>query len=515
MDYKKLTYILLILSFIFPLLVLNGAVDVFAPIHVAQINEVRQIGHLTESEFFDFPEFYTFGIIIELIVGISSRGLIFFPIQLLPMIFLYFLLVYKLSNNYLLSSIFVFIELLAGTTGSQVFFWPHGIGRILYYTILFILLNINVKKKKLSEFTLLLVILGLSLSFISYDLYGMLLFILFTLFLLYSSLNLLLNKTTNKVNNEYSRLSTNIFNYWFLLIVIELGLSKLVYDSLIPLFKTTDYVEISAIDKFFLEYFSSSFTENLIGDMIINYPVILTKINIIKYSMLTISILICLKLIIKKILRLKNANFYDFFIISYIISSAIFGIMRLHIGQIPITLLYTPGIFCTIWLYNYAKIHRKWAIFVVILLLIMTPTSQYIYNSHNLVSRDQNMFEYINMPVYWCLEYGEPNIASDELTKNICKLTVSEYLEITPNSSNIYNTLSKKINLISPNEATFLVQRSNTISDKKYYLINYKLGILSLANWKIIKSWSYFKDEIDSNSKIKKIYDIGNIAIYY
>lgn len=515
---KKITSIVLILSFILPLLIFSGSIDYFAPVHTAKINEIKQVGYLTEEELINFPGFYTIGVIIESVTGISSRNLTFTPIQLLPILFIYFLFIYKLSNDYFFASILLFIQLLTGVTGSpMVFFWPHGLGHILFYSILLILLNINLNRSKVPEFNLLLIILGSSLAFISYDLYGMLLIFLIVLFFLSLipkiPLSISIKNFIKKTNQEYPRNFTNVFNYCLILIVIELGLSKFIYHSLVPLFRTADYIEMSVIDKFFVAYFSKP-VENPIADMVLNYPIAITGLSIIKYVILAISILICIVLILKKVIKLENINVYDLFTTSYFISSAIFGAIRAFIGQIPITLLYFPGILCTIWLYRFTNKYKKWAIFVVSLLLIMVPISHYIYTYHNLVDKDQNMFQYIDTSAHWYLDHGNQKAVSDELTKNICRSSFSEYLETTSKLDDKHKRIFR-IELISSEDVMFLVQKSDTISIKNYYIINYKLNNLSLNNWMILKSWKYSKDKIDNNSKIQKIYSSENVAIYY
>ncbi|WP_155395734.1 hypothetical protein [Methanosarcina mazei] len=459
------------------------------------------------------------GVVIELVTDISSRDLTITPVQLLPMILLYFSLIYKLSKNYVLASIIIFIYLLTDTTGTpEMFFWPHGIGKILFYAILLILLNIYSKTNKNPSFNLLLVIFGLSLAFTSYDLYGMLLILLLILFLLSMFLNRSFFSLNKKTIPQYLQKSPNILNYCILLIVIELGLSKFIYNTLIPIFRTTKYVEISAVDKLFLAYFSAGQTENPLADMVLSYPSIITGLNITKYAILTISIIICVIFIIRKIVKSEkseNVNIYDLFTISFFLSSVIFGILRLHIGQIPITLLYTPGIFCTIWLYRFTKKFKNWAIFVIILLFITTCVSQYVHNNHDFVARDQNMFEYVRMPAYWYLEHGEPVVVSDVLTRNVFLLSFSEYFEIYQKSTDNNRLSFKEVRLMSSDDAKFLVQKSNITQTNKYYIINYKLGSVSLGNWMFFKSWKYSKDKIDSNLKIKKIYDMSDIAIYY
>ena len=53
--------------------------------------------------------------------------------------------------------------------------------------------------------------------------------------------------------------------------------------------------------------------------------------------------------------------------------------MRIYIGQIAITNIYLPGIFCIMLLYRSSKRMKTWATFVILLLLILILTPIYYY----------------------------------------------------------------------------------------------------------------------------------------
>jgi hypothetical protein len=189
--------------------------------------------------------------------------------------------------------------------------------------------------------------------------------------------------------------------------------------------------------------------------------------------------------------------------------------MRLYIGEFPVTSLYIPGILCTIWLYRFTKKYQNWVIFVIIILLITTLMSTYIHDTYNLNNKDYNMYEYINMPSYWWLNHGKSVLVSDHMTMNFGVLSFSEYSEL--NSKPYANTISnpKNIKVMTTPDISFLTQKSTALNEKKYYMVNYKLNMLSFNNWMFLKSWTYSKNKIDSNLGINKIYDTNATSIYY
>ena len=210
-------------------------------------------------------------------------------------------------------------------------------------------------------------------------------------------------------------------------------------------------------------------------------------------------------------LRTKNPiNLYDTIVCSIILVAISYASVRFFLGQFAITQIYLPGIICTIWIYRFSNKLKNWAIFVFLLLMVVVPIYYYENYSHNLIDMDENKYNYIEYPAYWYLENTiRSSIAvSDELTKNFFIM----YHEKRVGEIN-YTNIREHMKVLSIDDVVFLLQKSNN-SESKYFIVNYDLSRMSLQNWKIIKTWKYSEEKINSNPRINKIYYSGNIEIY-
>ena len=161
---KKLVCIFLLVSFSYSLIVFNGIIDDFSPKHIIAIERISDSSYLDQSDLMtnQIPGFYVLGVVIKLIANISSIGLLTYPLQLLPLLTVFYVFTLKVSNSPLFSCAATFLCICSGTTGTgKIFFWPHGVGEIVYYTALFLIVSIMLSPShKRPEFNLLLVVCG-------------------------------------------------------------------------------------------------------------------------------------------------------------------------------------------------------------------------------------------------------------------------------------------------------------------------------------------------------------------
>lgn len=510
---RKFLFILLIMTFTLPLLMFNGSIDDFAPKHVIIINDLSENSFLpTENYNIQVPGFYVLGAILKQVLNISTKSLLFYPIQLIPYMFVFFTLIYKLSNNYIFSSLITFLEFVSGATGTtKVFFWVHGIGSILFYISIILLLNVmKGNQSKKSEVILLLIICGSSLVFISYNLFAMLLIFLISLFVIFSTFNIF--KFNFYINSQSAVKSTSklLRNVCLILIAVELGLSDFFYKSMIFTLKQSQYLEISGIEKLLVYYFYRS-SESTLGDFILSFPHTLSLMSGIKYMILLCSVIVFFFAMHNKIVKKKPINQFDLVTASFVLMTGIYALVRLYIGGVIVTLLYIPGILCTTWLYRFSKTYKNWALFVLLSLLIMVPIYEFNLVNNKLTNIDENKFESIKDSSSWYFKHTDnPITVSDELTKNLFLLN---FYDNTSNFNNrkFYNSAQ----LLSPGDVLFLVQGSQpTKTSRKYYIINYKLNANSLQNWIVIKSWNYSRIQLEENNMINNIYETNSISIF-
>lgn len=147
---KKICLIAFAISYTYILLHFNSSIDAFAPLQISAIYETVDKGFLLDAYRNTVPAFYILGAELSIILGKSSSFLLFSPIQLIPYTVLFFVLILKISNSYFLASLIAITELTTGFTGTQrIFFWPHGIGSILYFALLILFLLMFSDQKNL------------------------------------------------------------------------------------------------------------------------------------------------------------------------------------------------------------------------------------------------------------------------------------------------------------------------------------------------------------------------------
>lgn len=510
---KFLVCATLFLAFTIPLIIFNGSIDDFVPKLITGIFEVSQRGHLSLEQENSVPGYFVLGSILAIICGFSAKNLVFLPIQLIPFTFIFFLFLYTFSKNYILSASLTLIEMISGISGSlKVFFWPHGIGFILFYIAIFILSKLVDNKRKISEFRLLLIIIGSSLVFISYDLFTMFILFIGAVSLIFLVVYLY-SKIYNSSKAEYFSYSLNFFNLLLIVFVVELGFSRFFYNNILPTVLNTNYVEISSIDKFISSYISKNYFDFPLSNFLVDYPMSISILSAIKYSLLLISILFFTFIIFKKITARDTLDFSSVGIFSILVASVFYAFLRLHIGQVFITYIYLPGILSASWLYQYSPVYRKGVTCLILFLLVICPINYYEISTHNLMNKDPNKFETLEEPSFWCFYHQGPNkIASDILTQGISNYYYTEkQIDAEKNSSFLNN---HKLNLLTTDNALLILNRSDSSETYGNFLINYDLNTMNLNNWVIIKSWKPSRNIIENNPRLNKIYDLNSVAVF-
>ena len=308
---RTLASIILFSSIFFSLFIFNGAIDDFAPKHVILIHEISVLGQMNESYLsIQTPGFYVYGSIIEQILDLNTKSLLFWPIQFFPYILLFFCIILRLSNSYVISSLILASFITLGSTGTtKMFFWSHGLGMILFFTLILLFINlidmnyINMVPNAISNnnktpiMLLLIIATGSSLVFISYNAFSRASFFLL-------SLGMILSITA------YARIMPStispylVYKVLFILGVVELGISKFFYNTWLPLMTKTDIIESSGLDKFMLSYFGygslNPVSKNPLDIMFVTYPYSITIINIVKYFVLVVSLVLTLITIYSK-----------------------------------------------------------------------------------------------------------------------------------------------------------------------------------------------------------------------
>jgi hypothetical protein len=513
---KKLliTILILILIFFILILIYDGSIDDFVPKHIAVIHDTIKSSHLSGEDEIQIPGFYALGSIICLVSNIDPRYLILKPFQMIPYALALFILIYRLCPSLSVAFIFTFIDLISSIDGTaRIFFWPHGLASALFYILLFLLIR-NIEQKPTIEATtkILLILIGISLIYMSYDLF--LIFLLFILSL--STINFFdLRKGAKNEEESYDKrlLIMNLFNLFAILIIVQLGLSKFAYDVFFPLIQSSNYIKISGIDKLILSYWQASYLNvpPIVKEIALINPKIISIVSLFKYIFLILSIIFFLIMILRKKLQGKKLNINDSMTIALIIAFSLWVSIRFSIGQIAIGFLYWPAIFSLLWLFRFSNRLRIWAIFVTLFLLFSTPLYYYLNSSNDLIDKDKNDFNQYELPAIWYFQNkGDFKGLSDEFTNNF--FTFNYCTKFDYPCSDTYN----QFKVLSINDIEILLARSGNYNiPESYFILNYNLNSMSLANWFLAKSWIYSDFSIESNSKLNKFFDSGNLKFFF
>ncbi|MBB6401736.1 hypothetical protein HNP92_001041 [Methanococcus maripaludis] len=490
-----LLILLIILSISIPNITYKNTMDDFAPKHIAMCSKIANEGVMEKSFLTSqIPGFYVLGSLIMTITGIPSEKLLYLPIQLLPYLAVFFVLAYRFSKNVYFAGILSIIEITTGLTGSsRVFFWPHGIGYIIFFSALLLVITSFSKNTWTKSHSLSILLLGTSLAFISYNLNAILLILIFiSIFVLY-----ILKKPFKK-----------ILLILITLVVINVGISEFIYSTFIPLMNTiSGTLEISALEKFMIQYFSSKYEKSPLESFFISSSRLNTLVSLIKYMLIYSLLGVFFIMIIKRLKDLIKIRSYIWAVpIIYTLTMAVFTLPRIYIGNITVTFFYYPSIFALCYLFSLNSKKIKCLCFLTIMALI---SSNYIIYSEN-----EDMINKVNLDIFktnygWMYLHKKDNlnVLSDELSKNLILLQFYSKGGKNPDEK-INEDIFKTEDILKINNMDL---NSNS---EKYYLMNYDLNQISIHNWIVLKSPKIFKKNINMNYNISKVYDNSHNSIY-
>lgn len=502
-----------------PLLLFNGTLDDFIPKHIARVEEISYNGRLIEAEdqVIQVPGFYVLGAIITLVSGFASEKLIFFPIQLIPFVVLFFTVLYKLSGNSMVAGLITLVELCSGTTGTgRIFFWPHGIGDLLFFSML-LLIFILLRQNHLSKsFIVSAVIVGSSVVYISYGFTARILLLL-TVIMILLAISHLVSLKNNYPNSKHSLSSSKMFFTILLILgIVELGLSKFFYGVFIPTLQAAQDFEMGSLDKFLITYINPEFSTDALSPIMVSYPAIIPVISGIKYLLLIITILIFCITVTNTISKEKSLDRASLLILAVLLMYGFYSIPRLMIGNIVVTFLWLPGILCIARLSGMSKKLKVWAFAVLFVILACTLFYYCAMDNGSYIDRDDYQCSSYKAPVHWFLETNSGDLAvSDELTNNFFILYSLQYSIAHSATSPNYDAIAQKHKIMPRDDAPVLVQLSEGTLGTKYYILNQKSNRMSLQNWIIVRSWRYFDEGINSNNQINKVYEVPLLSVYY
>ena len=509
---RKISWIFLILGFTSAVFLFAGTTDDFAPKHISAILGVVDLGHLlSDTMVGSTPAYYVYGAEIIGLLGITGSELLFFPVQILPFIVVVFATYYHLSKNLLFSSAIVLIQIFMQYNGSMVvFFWPHGLGVILLYAILLTLMCFfkNMGSNKL-QYVFALIVLGMSLSFISYNnAFKIILILCFFVILAFICIYLL-------ADSQYGSPGLWRPYYWrylmiFLLVmsIVQLGLSNFTYEQFLSALEASQGQSLSSLDKLLVKFGGSEMLSSPFSEILVAYPRILSYLGMARTFFVFASIFIFMLILYKYVFKHRTLNFHDILCILLLLTSASFAMVRVVIGGGFFPYFYLPAFFCAAWIITSKLDYRYFSYLFVIALLLISALSVYEMCANNLFDSDSNNYQKFNQPSIWHARYLASEFSySDEFTRNMFSLNQVEMGKYGETSVNA-------VRLLPFDETLFLIKDNPSVLGSVYYIINFDKNKMSLQKWRHIKSWRYFYVNLQDNCNLDKVYDTRFISIY-
>ncbi|AFV24608.1 hypothetical protein Mpsy_2404 [Methanolobus psychrophilus R15] len=498
MVFQKKSYIILVLSSILPIFLYFGAIDPFAPLHTVPISEIIYFGHMNDNLINKAPAFYIFGSVISLITGILPENLIYLPIQLIPSILLCFVLFRKMADSSIIGSLLTLIYSISDISGNKFFFWIHGLGLILLFLIIYLLIK-KLENMNTPRYSILLFISIFSLIYTSYD-------ITFQISIILVGIILALF-----INNESRKSIKSYFNAFLFLLLVQLGLSNFVYSTLVNEFNSTGNY-IGSIEIFLFSFFSSTNNDFILKDIAITYPRIIGLISVMKYIILGFSIVIALALVYNGYNKHKNLEYFSIIFGSFILTSIAYILAKLAFGQFAIGIIFFPGIISICLIHRLLKAERvfnKVALLMVLAILVLSSYNYASFYDNDFINIDDNCFTYVDSSAYWYEKYSSGIGASDIQTNNLYYMHMSKKIIQTGGSlgqvHSYFTALDPYTNIYPVN---------NSISaNVDYYILNNRLNTISIEKWIILKPWIHFDDEIETNQNLNKIYTSKDMVI--
>ncbi|AMM53545.1 hypothetical protein [Pyrococcus kukulkanii] len=271
----------------------KNTIDDFAPKHIGTAYMLLKGYRLKGYPLFLFrgtPAFHAFIAELMGITGINEYHMPILPFEFVPYFIIIFILNYRLVDikrydifgMLLLFNFIYFSQSLNGT--HFVFLWPHGIGEILFFTAL--LLILKTIRTNNHRYLFLIIVVAISLILTSYDVNFWLLLFVFGMIISIYIIKLLNHYAVENVKNKLIFLGIFIF---VIFVVYN------IYISSGNIFKTVLFhLSISkffeTIFRFFVLYFTHE-TSSRIYSLLLEYPHILTYIYLLKYSIYGLIIL--------------------------------------------------------------------------------------------------------------------------------------------------------------------------------------------------------------------------------
>jgi hypothetical protein len=377
----------------------------------------------------------------------------------------------------------------------SVFTWGcHEVGIVLLFIIGLISIMRMEKPQHHIQSSILLIILIISMNFISYK--------MTFITLCYLTCLGLLNLKNKKKNENFTILI-------LIGLVIVLSFNKFFYNSFLPIIKNlTSYSPTSGIEKLFPKtqktLLSSFYFENI---KVIEYA------HVLWLLLIAMALIICSVIVFKKI-KNNKISLEDNFFVSCLISSILITITYLMLGLPTFTYIILVGLIGFCFIFKESNIfYKQFVIISILTMMIINIFCCVLSIENNSYIGHRDSFNYISTVSDWYINYNNDQINNKvAITSDV--LTSGYFMK-----EFYINKISKfyTAKIFSWDQMLFLLGKDKSLPCEfnNKFIINYRLQHFSILGWAKFKSWSHFEKVIKRNVGLNFVYTSGSIDIVY
>ncbi len=400
--------------------------------------------------------------------------------------------------------------------GTRPTFFCHSIGLALFFVVIYISF-LRLESNKLEGniiilSSVLLLILIVAIDMISYKL------IFFTIFFLIIIQSVRYLEKFYARKNFSKNMDIKLTTIILIAFVISLSFNWFLYNSAIPVIRTSSEHPLEGLSNLFLQLNSLSAPKNETSFESYQYVGHISRLPLylLWYALVGISIIACLYSIILKFSESRTLSFNEACIASIIITGVIIFFLYTTMGHNDLSFILTAGVLGYSKLINSKTMLFKkiFTLFSLILLLDVVIMNLFAVADNSYGGQtDQYEFQYLKHPAIWYNTYHKQHMYrtyADQLTKGYflkeAFFVGKPYISVPLSKDIVLSILGLK-------SSTFIMPNKNNTQITNNYIFNYKLDSISLERWFKIKSWSNYRDIIHDNHYMDIIYSSGYIDI--
>lgn len=494
-DFKLIVITVLIFYICYLLLVFPSILDFFyhnlssIDYIVANHNIINIGSNIAGSQFFIFS-------IMEL-TGLDNLIVSAMPLLLIQYIIILSCIFRKiLPDNYFI--LFV-VSLLIPFTGPGSFVMDlHSLGFLLFLTLIIIALMDGKNKYVIS---ILLLLISVSVGFISYKFAAIVIFFLFFL-LAFSIINYRLH------NEKYTLGSIYILT---ISLIITIGLNSFFYYAGIKFFRTTEYSDL-AIFKIINFKDNTTMVTKSAADILFNPPFLVSYIGIVRNIIIITMMLLVFVIIIHKIYRSRSLLRYEWIYLMLIFSIGSIFLIYFILGILQLFYVFFVGCFGICILYTTHTKYKKAIKILILTILVLGLFSMFLYSSSGYIMghKSHDGFGYLMSTTSWFGDYHNDNddsiIKSDVFTAGFFVYNLEKMNERNEGKIIYFDSSDEIVSIIN-----YKPQMENDYPDM--IILNNNLKYVATNRWNYVKSLSNLKFEINQNYYFDSIYSSKYLTI--